>query len=65
MVFFVHASLYNRKKTIDLINKDDEKWLNTWITKDDFYKIIYKSDFQKKFSINEILAKLNNEIDKL
>lgn len=63
--FFVHASLYNKKKTIDLINKNDEKWLNTWITKDEFYKIVYKSDYQKKFSISEILSKLNYEINKL
>ena len=34
--FFVHASLYNRKKTIDLINSTEEKWLKSWITKDQF-----------------------------
>jgi ADP-heptose:LPS heptosyltransferase len=63
--FLVHSSLYNGKKTIDLINKSDEKWLKAWITKNEFYKIIYKSDSQKKLNINELLTKLNNEINKI
>ena len=63
--FFVHASLYNKKKTIDLISSTEEKWLNSWITKDDNYQIMYKSNLNKKFSILDILIKLNNEIKKL
>ena len=61
--FFVHASLLNNKKTIDIINKSDEKWLNTWITKSDNYIILYKSNNKKKFVINEILQKLRNTIN--
>ena len=60
--FFVHASLYNNKKTIDLIGLTDEKWLNTWVTKKNNYKLIYKSDLNKKFDIRSILMKLNHEI---
>ena len=60
--FFVHASIYNKKKTIDLINLKEEKWLNSWITKDDCYKIVYKSDLNKKYNINDILVKLKYEI---
>ena len=26
---FVHISLYNKMRTIDIINEYDEKWLNT------------------------------------
>jgi len=63
--FFVHASLYNKKKTIDLISSLEEKWLNSWVTKNDNYKIMYKSNLNKKFSILDILMKLNNEIKKL
>ena len=61
--FFVHASLLNNKNTIDIINNSDEKWLNTWITKSDSYKILYKSDNKKKFDINEILLKLKKTIN--
>ena len=61
--FFVHASLLNNKNTIDIINNSDEKWLNTWITKSDTYKIVYKSNSKKKIYINEILLKLNNTIN--
>ena len=63
--FFVHASLYNRKKTIDLINFTEEKWLNSWITKNDNYKIMYKSNLNKKIDIMNILMRLNDEIKKL
>jgi hypothetical protein len=64
--FFVHASLYNKKKTIDLISSTEEKWLNSWITPDDNYKIMYKSNLTIKIdSILDILIKLNNEIKKL
>jgi len=63
--FFVHASLYNKKKTIDLISSTEEKWLNSWITKDANYKIMYKSNLNKRFSILDILIKLNDEIKKL
>ena len=60
--FFVHASLYNNKKTIDLIGLSEEKWLSSWVTKNDNYKIIYKSNMNKKFDIESILMKLNHEI---
>ena len=60
--FFVHASMLNNKKTIDIINNSEEKWLNTWITKTDSYKMIYKSNLEQKFTINEILEKISNEI---
>lgn len=60
--FFIHASMLNNKKTIDIINISEEKWLNTWITKTDSYKMIYKSNLKQKFTINEILEKISNEI---
>jgi ADP-heptose:LPS heptosyltransferase len=60
--FFVHASLYNNKKTIDLIGLTEEKWLNSWITKNNNYKIMYKSNLDKKFDIMDILMRLKNEI---
>jgi len=63
--FFVHASLYNKKKTIDLINSTEEKWLNSWVTKDENYKIMYKSNLNKKIRILDILINLNDEIKKL
>ena len=63
--FFVHASLYNKKRTIDLISSTEEKWLNSWITKADNYKIMYKSNLDKKYNILDILIRLNNEIKKL
>jgi len=63
--FFVHASLYNKKKTIDLISSEEESWLNSWITKEDNYQIMYKSNINKKYSILDILTKLNYEIKKL
>ena len=29
--YFVHTSLALNKKTIDIINKNDEKWLSSWV----------------------------------
>jgi len=47
--FLIHTSLLLGKKSIDIINKKDQKWLNTWtpITKN--YKKIYKSNTKEIF----------------
>ena len=62
--YFVHTSLALDKKTIDIINKSDEKWLNTWVEKKNNYKKIYKSTINENIDINKILKKLSNEITK-
>lgn len=56
--FMVHASMLNNKKTIDIINESEKKWLNTWITKTDSYKTVYKSNLKKKFTLLEIFEKI-------
>ena len=63
--FFVHISLYNKKKTIDVINEYEEKWLNTWITNKDRYKIVHKSSIKKKYSIEEIFKKITSLINEI
>ena len=60
--YFVHTSLTFNKKTIDIINKSDEIWLNTWIEKNNNYKIIYKSSINNKIDIKRIFSELANEI---
>lgn len=54
--FLIHTSLLLGKISVDIINKKDEIWLNTWtpITKN--YKKVYKSNTKKVFnSIHKIL----------
>ena len=63
--FFVHISLYNKMRTIDIINEYDEKWLNTWITNKDQYKIIHKSNKQEKYNIDQIFKKLIIQVNEL
>ena len=60
--YFVHTSLILNKKTIDIINKSDEMWLNTWIEKNNNYKIIYKSSINNSIDIKTIFSELVNEI---
>ncbi|WP_440634611.1 hypothetical protein, partial [Candidatus Pelagibacter sp. HIMB1746] len=60
--YFVHTSLALKRKTIDIINEKDEKWLSAWIFNSNNYKIIYKSKNNIFFNINKILTKLNDEI---
>ena len=60
--YFVHTSLTFNKKTIDIINKSEEIWLNTWIEKNNNYKIIYKSSINNNIDISIILSELRNEI---
>ena len=60
--YFVHTSLALKKKTIDIINEKDEKWLGAWIFDSNHYKIIYKSNNNNYIKINNILTKLINEI---
>ena len=60
--YFVHTSLTFNKKTIDIINKSDEIWLNTWIEKNNNYKIIYKSSINNNIDISIIFSELTNEI---
>lgn len=62
---FVHSSLALGKKTIDIMNKSQENWLNTWIDcKNDYIKI-YKSIENKTYNINEILTSINEKIRKI
>ena len=63
--FLVHASLLNNKETIDILNEKDETWLNTWITKNNAYSVIYKSKKNKKLSIREIFNNLMIKINEL
>lgn len=60
--FFVHTSLALNKKTIDILNKNDEIWYNNWISDKDNYKIVYKSILNNKESVKNILNQLQNEI---
>ena len=57
--FFIHTSLLLEKISVDIINKKDEKWLNTWtpITKN--YKKVYKSNTNEIF---KTIHKIINEI---
>lgn len=59
--FFVHSSLLNEKKTIDIINDTEIKWVSAWITKSNDYKLLSKSNF----SINRIMENLFDEINKI
>ena len=60
--YFVHTSLTLNKKTIDIMNKSDEIWLNTWIENNNNYKIIYKSLINKPIDIKKILESVKYEI---
>jgi len=54
--FFIHTSLLLGKMSVDILNKKDELWLNTWtpITKN--YKKVYKSNTKEIFNtIHKIL----------
>ena len=57
--FFIHTSLLLNKKSIDIINKKDEKWLNTWtpITKN--YRKVYKSSVIQVF--NSLIEVINEK----
>ncbi len=61
--YFVHTSLALNKKTIDIINKNDEKWLSSWVFKSNNYKLIYKSNVRNSKKINIILNNIQNEIN--
>ncbi len=62
--YFVHTSLALNKRTIDIINKKDEKWLSSWVFKPNNYKIIYKSGIRNSINVNIILNNIQNEINK-
>ena len=53
--FFIHTSLLLGKRSVDIMNKKDEKWLNTWTPATKNYKKIYKSNtveiFKKIYNI--------------
>jgi hypothetical protein len=61
---FVHSSLALSKITIDIMNKSQEKWLNTWIDYKKDYIKIYKSTNNKIYNINEILTSIHEQISK-
>ena len=54
--FFIHTSLLLGKRSVDIINKNDEKWLNTWTPTTKNYRKIYKSN------TDEIFKKIYNII---
>jgi len=60
--FFVHTSLSLNKKTIDIINKSDEIWLDAWIDDKKNYRKVYKSNMKEKIEINNILNSISDEI---
>tara|TARA_B100000963_G_scaffold112434_1_gene97875 strand:+ start:5067 stop:6101 length:1035 start_codon:yes stop_codon:yes gene_type:complete len=62
--YFVHTSLALKKKTIDIINEKDKKWLETWLYKPNNYKIIFKSNEKYLKKINEIFLEIAYEINK-
>ena len=53
--FCIHTSLLLGKRSVDIMNKKDEKWLNTWTPTTKNYKKIYKSNtveiFKKIYNI--------------
>jgi len=59
---FVHSSLALNKFTIDIINKSQEKWLNTWIDYKKSYIKTYKSINNKSYNINEIMNFIHEQI---
>ena len=54
--FFIHTSLLLGKRSVDIMNKNDEKWLNTWTPTTKNYRKIYKSN------TDEIFKKIYNII---
>ncbi len=60
----VHMSLAMNKKTIDIINKNDEIWYNNWISSNNNYKKIFKSNVVEQKTINQILSQIMYEIRK-
>lgn len=62
---FVHSSLALSKITIDIMNKSQESWLNTWIDYKKDYIKIYKSINYRTYNINEILKSINEQIKKI
>lgn len=57
--FFVHASLLNQKKTIDIINDSEDKWISAWITPTKNYSTISKSNV----TIDKLLENLSYKIN--
>jgi len=59
--FFIHTSLLLGKRSVDIINKKDEKWVNTWTPTTKNYKKIYKSNTKEIFiTILKIINDLKN-----
>ena len=61
---FVHTSMMLNKNTLDLINYNQNDWLNSWISNTNNYKRIYKSDKKTKKDVVRIfeeIAQLINE----
>ena len=49
--FMIHTSLLLNKNCIDIMNKKDEKWLNTWTTITKNYNKLYKSNTHEIFNL--------------
>jgi len=60
--FFIHTSLLLGKRSVDIINKKDEKWLNTWTPTTKNYKKVYKSNTKEIFTT---IHKIINELKKI
>ena len=56
--FFVHTSLMLNKNTIDVINYNQNFWLNSWISNTNNYKRIYKSKKNNKKNILKIFEEI-------
>ena len=61
--FFVHMSLLYKLNTIDILNEDEEKWVNSWISNKEKYNVIYKSNLSNKIEIDEIFKKIEIQVN--
>ena len=52
------------KKSIDIINKNDEIWYNNWNSSNNNYKKIFKSNVVEQKTINQIISQIHYEIRK-
>ena len=63
--FFVHMSLYFKLNTIDILNENEERWVNTWISNKETYNVIYKSKLNNKIELEEIFKQIETKVNNL
>tara|TARA_B100001057_G_scaffold352938_1_gene354687 strand:- start:319 stop:1347 length:1029 start_codon:yes stop_codon:yes gene_type:complete len=56
--FLVQIAGTNKTNIIDIINKRDYKWYSCWKPKNTNHKFLFKSNFYKFFSVDDIFRKL-------